>query len=174
MRMAYTYIDHDFDPDGFPESLTWSQVLRRVQVVAEELRLCGVPGGRAAIVAPQGLDYIVAFLGALQAGFVAVPLSVPQLGRHDERVSSALRDCLPVVILTTSAVAGDITPYTLPHGRQSTPRVVEVDSLDLDVTRSRRVGRTLGVEGGVPAVHLGVDPHTRRCGHLAPECHRQS
>jgi long-chain fatty acid adenylase/transferase FadD26 len=131
--MAYTYIDHDFDPDGFPESLTWSQVLRRVQVVAEELRLCGVPGGRAAIVAPQGLDYIVAFLGALQAGFVAVPLSVPQLGRHDERVSSALRDCLPVVILTTSAVAGDITPYTLPHGRQSTPRVVEVDSLDLDV-----------------------------------------
>jgi acyl-CoA synthetase (AMP-forming)/AMP-acid ligase II len=34
-------------------------------------------GDRAAILAPQGLDYIVAFFGAMQAGFVAVPLSVP-------------------------------------------------------------------------------------------------
>jgi long-chain fatty acid adenylase/transferase FadD26 len=130
--VAYTYVDHDINPGGFTESLTWSQVHRRVQVLAEELRLCGTPGRRAAIVAPQGLDYIIAFLGALQAGFIAVPLSVPRLGRHDERVSSALRDCLPVVILTTSALADDVTPSALPHGTHARPRVVEIDSLDFD------------------------------------------
>jgi long chain fatty acid CoA FadD26 len=130
--LAYTYVDYDLDPSGFPESVTWSQVHRRVQVVAEELRLCGHPGHRAAILAPQGLDYIIAFLGALHAGFVAVPLSVPQPGTHDERLSSALRDCLPVVILTTSAVASDVTPYAIPQASLSTPRIVEVDSLDLD------------------------------------------
>ena len=129
---AYTFVDHDIDPSGFPESLTWSQVHRQAQVIAEELRLCGSPGDRAAILAPQGLDYIVAFLGALQAGFIAVPLSVPQPGSHDERVSSALRDSRPVVILTTSAVVGDVTHYVLAHGGHSAPSIIEVDSLDLD------------------------------------------
>ena len=83
-------------PAGFAESLTWSQVHQRARVVAEELLLCGSVGDRAAILAPQGLDYIVAFFGAMQAGFIAVPLSVPQFGTHDERVSGALRDCSPV------------------------------------------------------------------------------
>ena len=90
---AYTFIDYDVDPNGFAESLTWSQVYRRAVNVAEELRHCGSVGDRAAILAPQGLDYIVAFLGALEAGFIAVPLPVPLFGVLDERVSSALRDC---------------------------------------------------------------------------------
>jgi len=67
---AYTFIDYEIDPAGFAERLTWAQVHHRALVVAEELRLCGSVGDRAAILAPQGLDYIVAFLGALQAGFI--------------------------------------------------------------------------------------------------------
>ena len=94
--IAYTFIDYEVDPAGFAESLTWSQVHQRAQVVAEELSRCGSVGDRAAILAPQGLDYIVAFLGAMQAGFIAVPLPVPQFGALDERVSGALRDCSPV------------------------------------------------------------------------------
>ena len=79
--VAYTFIDYEVDPAGFAESLTWSQVHQRAQVVAEKLLRCGSPGERAAILAPQSLDYIVAFLGAIQAGFIAVPLSVPQYRR---------------------------------------------------------------------------------------------
>ena len=75
---AFTYIDYGQDPGGFAESLTWSQVYRRARTLAEELALCGSPGDRVAILAPQGLEYVVAFLGALQAGFIAVPLSTPQ------------------------------------------------------------------------------------------------
>ena len=78
---AYTFIDYEVDPAGFAESLTWAQIYQRAQVVAEELALYGSTGDRAAILAPQGLDYVVAFLGALHAGFIAVPLSVPQFGR---------------------------------------------------------------------------------------------
>jgi long chain fatty acid CoA FadD26 len=74
---AYSFMDGVLDGTGYAESLTWSHVYRRSLVVAEELRRCGTAGDRAAILAPQGLDYIVAFLGALQAGFIAVPLSVP-------------------------------------------------------------------------------------------------
>jgi acyl-CoA synthetase (AMP-forming)/AMP-acid ligase II len=35
------------------------------------------------VLAPQGLEYIVGFLGAIRAGLIAVPLSVPQPGQHD-------------------------------------------------------------------------------------------
>ena len=72
---AFTFVDYDVDPKGFAETLTWSQLHRRALTVAEELRRCGTTGDRVAILAPQSLDYVVGFLGALQAGFIAVPLS---------------------------------------------------------------------------------------------------
>ena len=62
---------------GVAESLTWAQLYRLSLNVALELKGCGSTGDRAVILAPQGLDYIVAFLGALEAGLIAVPLSVP-------------------------------------------------------------------------------------------------
>ncbi len=127
---AYTYIDYTLDPKGFAESLTWSEVYGRACVIAEELKLCGTPGDRVAILAPQGLEYVIAFLGALQAGFIAVPLSVPQYGIHDDRVSAVLRDSQPVAILTTSAVVGDVTKYACAQDGQATPFVIEVDLLD--------------------------------------------
>ena len=65
---AFTFIDYEQDWDGVAESLTWSQLYRRTVNVARELKHCGSTGDRAVILAPQGLDYIVAFLGALQAG----------------------------------------------------------------------------------------------------------
>jgi long-chain fatty acid adenylase/transferase FadD26 len=132
---AFTFLDYSQDPTGFAESLTWSQVSRRARIIAEELALCGSPGDRAAILAPQGLEYVVAFLGALQAGFIAVPLSVPQYGIHDDRVSSVLRDSSPVAVLTTSAVVGDVTKYATADNGQPTPFVIEVDLLDLDSPR---------------------------------------
>jgi long-chain fatty acid adenylase/transferase FadD26 len=128
---ALTFIDYELDPAGYSESLSWSQVYRRVQVLAAEIASCGYPGDRVAILAPQGLEYIVGFLGAMEAGFIAVPLSVPQFGTHDERVSAVLRDSAPVAILTTSAVVGDVVACTAQYGR-SAPAVIEIDALDLD------------------------------------------
>ena len=140
-EVAFTFIDYELDPAGFAESLTWSQIYRRAQVVASELRLCGVIGDRAAILAPQGLDYVAAFLGALHAGFIAVPLSVPQFGSHDERISSALRDSLPAVILTTSSAVDEVTKYAGDEDVRSAPFVVEVDSLDLHSARELDANR---------------------------------
>jgi long chain fatty acid CoA FadD26 len=132
---AYTFIDYETDPMGFAESLTWSQVHRRSLVVAEELRRCGSIGDRAAILAPHGLDYIVAFLGALQAGFIAVPLLVPHLGVHNERVSSALVDCSPSVVLTTYSAVDEVAKYERNENVRSGTSVLEVDLLDLDSPR---------------------------------------
>ncbi len=142
---AYTFIDYELDPAGDSETLTWFQVHRRAQVVAAELASCGSPGDRVAILAPQGLEYIVGVLGAMEAGFIAVPLSAPQFGVHDERVSAALRDSSPVAVLTTSAVVNgvDSCAHALPG---SPPAVIEIDALDLDAP---------------PALHSAGTPQTK-------------
>lgn len=133
---AYIFMDPEVTGTGPAETLTWSELHRKVLVLADELRLHGAPGDRAGILAPQGLDYIVSFLGALQAGFIAVPLSVPQFGVHDQRVASALEDSMPVVLLTNSASVADVNKYASGQGGRPAPVVIEVDLLDFDETRA--------------------------------------
>lgn len=128
--IAYTFIDYEQEWAGIAESLTWAQLYRRTLNVARELRQCASPGDRAVISAPQGLAYIVAFLGALEAGLIAVPLSVPLGGVSDERVDSVLRDAAPAAVLTTSAVKDNVQKQLLSDG--PAPTIVEVDLLDLD------------------------------------------
>ena len=127
---AFTFIDYDQDWDGIAESLTWYQLYRRTLNVSRELRQNASPGDRVVILAPQGLDYIVAFLGALEAGLIAVPLSVPLGGVSDERVDSVLRDASPTAVLTTSAVIGDVSRHVASELGESA--VVQVDLLNLD------------------------------------------
>jgi len=134
--IAFTYTDYDRDWDGVSESLTWSQAYRRAVNVALEVSKQGSIGDRAVILAPQGLSYIVAFIGAIQAGRIAVPLSVPQVGSHDERVSAVFADTTPSVILTTSEVAPSVAEYVAELKSSSTaltaPVVIAIDALDLD------------------------------------------
>ncbi|WP_319436472.1 fatty-acid--AMP ligase [Mycobacterium sp. RTGN5] len=129
---AFTYVDYELDPAGVAETLTWARLYRQTSNVARELKACGSTGDRAVILAPQGTEYFLAFLGALQAGQIAVPLPLPMPGSGDERVSSVLLDASPATILTTSAVAGDIAQYIRPKPGGDAITVVEVDLLALD------------------------------------------
>lgn len=142
-EVAYTFIDYEADPAGVTETLTWSEVQQRVEVVAEHLLKHGSPGDRAVILAPQSLEYIIGFFGAIQAGFIAVPLSMPAPGHYDERVSVVLSDCTPVVVLTTSAVVDDLRTYVQAQSGQRPPRMVEVDALDFYSATEPVVPQTL-------------------------------
>ena len=129
---AFTFIDYEQDWSGVTETLTWLQLYRRVLSVARELRLQASAGDRAVILAPQGVDYIVGFLGAMQAGLIAVPLLVPVGGATDERVDSVLRDASPTVILTTSSVIGVVVQQVTARPGEPVPAIIEVDLLDLN------------------------------------------
>jgi long-chain fatty acid adenylyltransferase FadD28 len=135
---AFTFIDYEQDWDGVAESLTWLQLYRRVLNVARELRLRGPTGERAVILAPQGMDDIAAFLGAMEAEHIAVPLSVPLGGVSDERVNSVLLDASPSVVLTTSAVGGSVADYVKSQSDGTAPSVIEVDLLEPDSRRGPR------------------------------------
>jgi fatty acid CoA ligase FadD28 len=139
---AFTFIDYERDLNGVADSLTWSQLYRRVLSVARELEHCGSTGDRAVISAPHGLDYVVAFLGALQAGLIAVPLSVPLGGAIDDRVGWVLRDASPAVVLTTSSVASTVAERVGPQSGACAPSVIEVDLLELDPRHGSNAGAT--------------------------------
>lgn len=128
---AVSFVDYDQDWDGVTTTLTWAQLYRRALNVARELRHTAAPGDRALILAPQGLEYVVGFLGALQGGLIPVPLAVPMGGATDERLDSVLGDAEPAAVLTTSAVAGHVAGQLAQSG-QPIPALLEVDLIDLD------------------------------------------
>ncbi|SER76489.1 fatty acid CoA ligase FadD21 [Mycobacterium sp. 88mf] len=130
--VAFTFTDYAVDPAGIDETLTWSQLSRRTMNVAREVRLHGSVGDRAVILAPQGLEYILAFLGSMQAGLVAVPLPMPHRGSSHDRVSAVFTDTKPSVVLTTSAVAEDVGDYVDQSRMNTAPKIVAIDGLKLD------------------------------------------
>lgn len=130
--IALTYFDYDQSWDGVEQSLTWSQLYRRMLNLAALMSENATTGDRALILAPQNLDYIVGFLASLHAGITAVPLSVPMGGAHDERTSSVLADTRPAIVLTVSAVADTVAEYLQAQPSGTKTELIELDRLDLD------------------------------------------
>ncbi|MDT5126448.1 MAG: fatty acid CoA ligase FadD21 [Mycobacterium sp.] len=130
--VAFTFTEYGQDPAGVRESLTWSQLSRRTMNVAHELGRRASVGDRAVILAPQSLDYILGFLGSMQAGLIAVPLPLPHRGSSHERVGAVLADTSSSVVLTTSAVAGVVGDYVDQARLETAPKIVEIDSMNLD------------------------------------------
>lgn len=138
---AFTYMDYEKDWGGVPVTLTWSEVYRRIRNLAHEMRTCAAVGDRAVILAPQGMEYVLAFLASLEAGVIAVPLSTPMMGHHDERVTAVMRDAAPTAIFTTSSIVDSVAPYAVGQDGGPAPTIFEVDRMDLDSRRKVNLGR---------------------------------
>ncbi|HEY5832673.1 fatty acyl-AMP ligase [Streptomyces sp.] len=108
---AFTFVDFATDPQGRRTTVTWAELDLRVEAVAQCLMRAGGTGGRVAVVAPQELEYVVGFLGALRAGAIAVPLFPPHLPGHDERLAAALGDANPVCLITTPGARADVAEF---------------------------------------------------------------
>jgi fatty acid CoA ligase FadD21 len=137
--VAFTFTDYEKDYAGVSESLTWSQLSRQTLNVAREIRAHGSVGDRAVILAPQGLDYIRAFLGAMQAGLIAVPLPLPHRGSSYNRVGAVFADTAPSVVLTTSSTAEDVGDYVDQSRMDTAPKIVSIDSLNVDAQGGPRL-----------------------------------
>ena len=87
-------------------SFTWGELDRAARTVAASLQESGVvPGERAVLLYPAGLEFLAAFFGALYAGVVAVPAYPPRRNRLEQRLPAMVADCRPSAVLTTHAVA---------------------------------------------------------------------
>lgn len=88
-RVLFRFLDEQGREE---DVLSYGEAWRRTCVVAEYLLGHGQAGDRVALFYPAGLDFIVAFLGCLLAGRVAVPLNLPSKRRVD-RCLRILHDC---------------------------------------------------------------------------------
>ncbi|MDN0196800.1 fatty acyl-AMP ligase [Streptomyces sp. S.PNR 29] len=121
---AFTFVDYSTDMGGVTRTLTWTQLESRVRQAAAGLRHAGAVGERVAVVAPQGLDYIVAFLAAACAGCVAVPLFPPSLPGHDDKLVAVLQDAAPMLAVTTEEQQASFTEFCATRGLSCGPRVI--------------------------------------------------
>lgn len=131
--LVYRYIDYSKTRDGDVHELRWSCFGDRLHAIAARLQQVAEPGDRVAILAPQGLDYIVSFFAAIHAGLIAVPLFDPDEPGHHDRLHAVLGDCSPSVILTsTESAAGVRTLFRELPARQR-PRTVAVDAIPAEL-----------------------------------------
>jgi acyl-CoA synthetase (AMP-forming)/AMP-acid ligase II len=126
---AVTFVDHTTDPGGVATSLTWRELDARVTAVAAWCQRHANRGDRAAVLIEQSLEYSVAFLGALRAGLVAVPVFEPSLlPGHLTRLAAVLADCDPAVVLTSRRQTASVAGFLAGNGLAGL-RLVAVDVL---------------------------------------------
>ncbi|MGY0502575.1 long-chain-fatty-acid--AMP ligase FadD32 [Nocardia sp. FBN12] len=127
--LAYRYIDYSRERDGEVHELTWQEFGVRLRAVAARLQQVTNPGDRVAILAPQGLDYVISFFAAIYAGTISVPLFDPDEPGHTDRLHAVLGDCEPSAILTATSSAAGVRQFfrSLPAAQR--PRIIAVDAI---------------------------------------------
>ncbi|MFQ6228938.1 long-chain-fatty-acid--AMP ligase FadD32 [Nocardia sp. NPDC002869] len=127
--LAYRYIDYSRERDGEVHELTWQQFGVRLRAVAGRLQQVTTPGDRVAVLAPQGLDYVISFFAAIYAGTIAVPLFDPDEPGHTDRLHAVLGDCKPSAILTAGSAAAGVRQFFRGLPAAQRPRIIAVDAI---------------------------------------------
>jgi acyl-CoA synthetase (AMP-forming)/AMP-acid ligase II len=142
--IAFTFLP---DGEGEENNVTYAQLDSRAQSIGVRLRANLVPGDRALLSYPMGLEFIAAFFGCLYAGVIAIPSYFPDAGSLDStlrQLTLVVQDAEPKVMLTTSpslksienvidhykevgAVRG-IATETIPHELAKNWRYPSIDS----------------------------------------------
>lgn len=103
-RIAYTFCE---DGENEDESVTYAELDNRARKTSAWLQQVVRRADRVLLILPPGLDYIVAFMGCLYAGVIAVPTYPPnpvRLRDAESRFRAIVRDAQPALGLTTSRI----------------------------------------------------------------------
>ncbi|KAF0846084.1 long-chain-fatty-acid--AMP ligase FadD32 [Nocardia caishijiensis] len=128
-ELAYRFIDYSRERDGEYQELTWREFGVRLRAVAARLQQVTEPGDRVAVLAPQGLDYVVALFAAVYAGNVAVPLFDPEEQGHSDRLHAVLGDCEPAAVLTVTGSAAGVRNFFREQPTARKPRIIAVEAI---------------------------------------------
>lgn len=123
------YWDFSQDRDGVAVDYTRDEVITRIKAVAARLQQTGAPGDRVAIMAANSPEYLFAFMGAIYAGQVPVPLYDPNEPGHGEQLTAVLADSKAAAVLTNNAGAKAVREFFAEVPRAERPRILVVDAL---------------------------------------------
>ncbi|WP_082152153.1 AMP-binding protein [Crocosphaera watsonii] len=84
--------------------MTYLELWNRTSLIANYLRYEVNKKSRVLLLYPQGLEFLTAFLGCLNADMIAVPAYPPKGNQKMSRLQAIIKNCQPDVILTTSSL----------------------------------------------------------------------
>ena len=123
------YWDFSESREGTPVDFTRDEVITRIKAVAARLQQTGAPGDRVAILAANSPEYIFAFMGAVYADQIPVPLYDPNEPGHDEQLRAVMADCGAKTVLTNNVGAKAVREFFAEVPKPERPRIMVVDSL---------------------------------------------
>lgn len=101
-RVAVTFVA-DPDEPRTEATLSYRELDAAARRVGASLRDPYLPGSRLLLLYPTGLELVVAFLGCVYAGMVAVPAPLPDRHRQRHRLSGIVKDAGVRAVLTDGA-----------------------------------------------------------------------
>ncbi|MBN9419430.1 MAG: cytochrome P450 [Candidatus Eremiobacteraeota bacterium] len=105
-QLAYTFLA---EGQAVTTSLTYAELAQRCDALAGFLLERGMAGRNVVLVFPPGPGFIVAFLGCLRAGAVAVPQPLPRANRENPAFDRVLQDTRTPLVLTCASQAGRLS-----------------------------------------------------------------
>ncbi|QCB29369.1 FadD32-like long-chain-fatty-acid--AMP ligase [Corynebacterium endometrii] len=128
-RRCMRFWDFSESREGKAVDYTRQEINTRIKAVAARLQQVGTIGDRCAILAGNSPEYVFAFLGALYAGMVPVPLYDPNEPGHADHLKAVFDDANPRIVLTNTSSAGAVRKFFANVPSRERPRVLAVDSL---------------------------------------------
>ncbi|MDM8557193.1 type I polyketide synthase [Candidatus Parabeggiatoa sp. HSG14] len=132
-KHAYTFLKSG-ETEEF--SITYTQLDQNARVIATKLQSMVAPGERVLLLYPSGLDYIIAFLGCLYAGVIAVPTYPPRRNRSDPRLQAIVTDAQATVVATTTEILSHIGPHHSHTPELKTLQWLATDNLSQELAKN--------------------------------------
>ena len=135
-RHCLRFWDYSESRAGVAVDYDRTEINDRIKSVAARLQQVAKIGDRVAILAGNSPEYLFAFIGALYAGMVPVPLYDPNEPGHGEHLKAVLADSTPTVVLTNKHAAGAVREHFADTPSRERPRILAVDSLPNSLAES--------------------------------------
>lgn len=108
------------------DQLTWCQADEQARAIASRLQGIARAGDRAILIYPQGLEFVVAFLGCLYAGVVPIPSAPVTSSGVPDMLLRIVSDAQPKLILTATGMRAEL--------QIAFQKIPEVETLNLCAT----------------------------------------
>jgi len=124
--LAYTFLDQRA---RVIREITYAQLHQAVSNIANSLRQKAAPYARVVLLFPTGLEFVSAFLGAMYANIIPVPINVPNSANQWPRFRAIIDDCDANLVFTTNELRESVTAGVASNTNNKQLDVVSVGEL---------------------------------------------
>ncbi|WP_372424301.1 SDR family oxidoreductase [Salinarimonas chemoclinalis] len=122
--------------DGLDEHMptTWGALDGSCRRIGAALQARGAAGERVLLLLPQGVAFVVGFLGTLYGGAVAVPAHTPKPSKRSWATFEAIvADCRPLLVLTCRPIRDKMRAWSQREESVPLPQMLCIEDIEAEV-----------------------------------------